>query len=206
MDTGWACMVWWVDAALTEPGEIVERWGPGSFVGTYPCTDRTCIIVGAPARAFGSPQHNVDVAARVLREYDLTDPRWLDGLDNAPTIWPMRDVRSQRWTQGRIGLIGDAAAGFMPTAGVGASMALESAAALADELSRSDAFSAPKSLALYERRRRKRTERAQTLSRRLARLTFVRSRPLAAARNLMLAGTNVETLVGPLLRDLERPI
>jgi 2-polyprenyl-6-methoxyphenol hydroxylase-like FAD-dependent oxidoreductase len=118
----------------------------------------------------------------------------------------MADLRASRWTQGRLALVGDAAAAVLPTAGIGASMALESAAALADELSRADAFSAPKALALYERRRRRRTERAQTLSRRLARMTFVRSRPISTARNLMLAHSSVESLVAPLLRDLRRPI
>ncbi|MGM1017254.1 MAG: FAD-dependent oxidoreductase [Actinomycetota bacterium] len=205
-DTGWACLVWWVDAALAETGEIIERWGAGSFLGTYPCRDRLCVIAGAPAERFASPERNSQVAGNLLRDYGLTDPRWFAGLDTAPVVWPMADVRSPRWTSGRVALVGDAAVGFLPTAGVGASMALESAAALADELSRSDGFSAPKSLALYERRRRQRTEIAQTLSRRLARVTFVRSRPLAAARDLILARSSVETLVRPLLRDLEKPI
>ncbi|MCW4386173.1 FAD-dependent monooxygenase [Salinibacterium sp. SYSU T00001] len=205
-DTGWACLVWWADAALVDQGEVTERWAPGSFLGTYPCRDRLCVIAGAPKERFRHRERNADAAAELLRAYGLTDPRWSPQLDDAPTLWPMSDVRAPRWVSGRIALVGDAAAGFLPTAGVGASMALESAAALADELSRTDAASAPKSLALYERRRRDRTESAQTLSRRLARVTFVRSRPVAAVRDLILARSSIQSLVGPLLRDLERPI
>jgi 2-polyprenyl-6-methoxyphenol hydroxylase-like FAD-dependent oxidoreductase len=89
---------------------------------------------------------------------------------------------------------------------IGASMALESAAALADELSRSDAEHAHQALLLYERRRRRRVERAQAQSRRLARLMFVRSARVAHLRDRALRLTSVEQLLGGLVRDLRRPI
>jgi 2-polyprenyl-6-methoxyphenol hydroxylase-like FAD-dependent oxidoreductase len=205
-DTGWGCLVWWADASLAEQGETTERWGNGTFLGTYPCADRLCVIAGAPSARFASPYGRTDAAAAVLREHGLSDPRWQERLHDDLTLWPMADVRAPRWTAGRATLVGDAATAFLPTAGIGASMALESAAALADELSRADAASVPEALALYERRRRARTERAQTLSRRLARLTFVKSRPIAAVRDALLRRASVETLVGPLLRDLRRPL
>lgn len=205
-DTGWACLVWWAAAELAEVGEVTERWGVGSFVGTYPCRDRLCVIVGAPSERFAVEADRPAAAVQLMREHGLADARWMPSSAGAVTVWPMSDVRASRWAAGRLALVGDAAVGFLPTAGVGASMALESAAALADELSRADAASAPKALELYERRRRRRTERAQSLSRRLARFTFVRSRGPAALRNLAFAHTNVETLVSPLLRELRRPL
>jgi 2-polyprenyl-6-methoxyphenol hydroxylase-like FAD-dependent oxidoreductase len=204
-DTGWACLVWWADADLAVPGEVTERWGAGTFLGTYACPGQLCVIAGAPVeriKAMGQANAAVDI----LRAHGLTGPKWRPQLEDEVGLWPMTDARAPDWTAGRVALVGDAAAAFLPTAGIGASIALESAAALADELSRADATSAPKSLGLYERRRRQRTERAQTLSRRLARMTFIRSRPLALARNRLLSHTNVETLVSPLLRDLRRPI
>ena len=45
---------------------------------------------------------------------------------------------------GRVVLLGDAAAGFLPTAGIGAGMALESALALTKELTRTDAKDIPR--------------------------------------------------------------
>lgn len=65
-------------------------------------------------------------------------------------------------------------------------MALESAAVLADEISRTSTDYLPNALALYERRRRRRVEAAQAQSRRLARLMFLRSSTLCAVRNRML--------------------
>lgn len=63
-------------------------------------------------------------------------------------LWRMADVRTPRWVQRRVALVGDAAAAFLPTAGIGASMALESAAVLADELSRTSSDYLPNALAL----------------------------------------------------------
>src|SRR5699024_11893061 len=47
-DTGWGCYVWWGDSDLVNTGETTERWGIGSYVGTYPCREKVCIIAGAP--------------------------------------------------------------------------------------------------------------------------------------------------------------
>ena len=68
-------------------------------------------------------------------------------------LWRMSDVRARSWVQGRVALVGDAVAAFLPTAGVGASMALESAAVLADELSHTDAVHLPNALDPYYNRR-----------------------------------------------------
>lgn len=95
----------------------------------------------------------------------------------------MSDVRADHWVTSRVALCGDAAAGFLPTAGVGASAAMRSAAGLADELSRADARTAPPALARYEKRCRPIIEANQNDSRRLARVMFVRSPLMAKARD-----------------------
>jgi 2-polyprenyl-6-methoxyphenol hydroxylase-like FAD-dependent oxidoreductase len=125
---------------------------------------------------------------------------------DTPFRWRMADVRAPHWVRGRVALVGDAAAAFLPTAGIGASMALESAAVLADELSRTDGHYLPNALELYERRRRRRVQAAQNQSRRLARMMFVRSSALARVRNRALSFTRMEQLIGPLIADLRRPI
>ncbi|WP_253289736.1 hypothetical protein [Verrucosispora sioxanthis] len=84
-------------------------------------------------------------------------------------------------------------------------MALESAAAPADELSRCDAGHVPTALRLYERRRKRRVERAQRQSRQFARALFTSSSTLAGLRNGLVARMSVERLLAPLVRDLEHP-
>ncbi len=119
--------------------------------------------------------------------------------------WPMSDVRSRQWVDGRVALCGDAAAGFLPTAGVGASNAMRAAAALADELSRADAASIPLALELYEKRCRPVVERNQTASRRLARVMFVRTPLVARARDLVARHYPAERALGEIVASVHQP-
>lgn len=79
-------------------------------------------------------------------------------------------------------LLGDAACAFLPTAGIGASLAMESASVLAEELSRSDAVHVESALAFYEARRRPRVEAAQDANRKLAKTMYPRHPFFARAR------------------------
>lgn len=210
-DTGWGCYVWWGDPHLTGKGETAERWGAGSFLGTYPCRDKICIILGAPVEALrpDEPDGRTDRLADLLAPYDISVDDYLTDLpgDSEPLfLWKMADVRAHEWVDHRVALVGDAAAAFLPTAGIGASMALESAAVLADELSRTNSTYLMNALDLYVKRRRSRVEAAQKQSRRLARLTFLRSSTLSYVRNYLLKFASMEQMVKPLIKDLNRPI
>jgi 2-polyprenyl-6-methoxyphenol hydroxylase-like FAD-dependent oxidoreductase len=210
-DTGWGCHVWWADRHLVAGSETTEYWGAGSFLGTYPCRDRVCVILGAPVDVLepDRPDGRTHRLAALLERFQVPVGDFtadLPGDGEGLFLWPMADVRAPRWVRGRTALVGDAAAAFLPTAGIGASMALESAAVLADELSRTDTTYLPNALQLYERRRRTRVEAAQTQSRRLARVMFVRNRRLAALRNSALAHARIEQMVGPLIKELREPI
>ena len=210
-ETGWGCFVWWGDPALVPKDETVECWGTGCFLGLYPCRDQVCVIAGAPVDVLQPERH----AGRSERLRRLLAPLGvpLDALlartlrdDEALYLWRMSDVRAPHWVDGRVALVGDAAAGFLPTAGIGASMALESAAVLADELSRSDAGHLPNALDLYVKRRSQRVLAAQDQSRWLARLVFVRSPLLASLRNRALRMVSLRRMVGPIYRQLTTPI
>ena len=210
-DTGWGCYVWWADRQLVAGTETSERWGAGSFLGTYPCRERVCVILGAPLDVLepDRPHGRTDRLAALLRPHGVPVTDFLAELPNDAEslfLWRMADVRAPGWVRGRVALVGDAAAAFLPTAGIGASMALESAAVLADELTRTDTAYLPNALELYERRRRKRVEAAQAQSRRLARLMFIRSGQLASLRNRALKHTSLEQMISPLIKDLREPI
>ncbi|MCB1055572.1 MAG: FAD-dependent monooxygenase, partial [Acidobacteria bacterium] len=176
--TGWGGWVWWADLATVPANTFVEHWGAGRFVGAYPTRDGAGIFAGAPeGDSFEDPGPGRRERLRErFRGMGAMVDAWLDALPPDGTelfFWRLSDVRAHEWTRGRIVLLGDAAAGFLPTAGIGASMAMESAAVLADELSRTDARSVERALDLYVKRRRHRVESIQTDSRRLARTMFV---------------------------------
>ena len=192
--------------------ETTEYWGAGELLGHLsPAESRVCVILGVPVDVLrpDQPHGRTERLVALLEGFGVPVADYTADLpdDSDPLfLWPMADVRAPHWVRGRTALVGDAAAAFLPTAGIGASMALESAAALADELSRTDSTYVPNALELYERRRRTRVEAAQTQSRRLARLMFVRSHRLAAVRDRALKHASMEQMTGPLIKALRQPI
>ncbi|SDL18692.1 2-polyprenyl-6-methoxyphenol hydroxylase [Modicisalibacter muralis] len=210
-DTGWGCFVWWGDSRLVASGETTEHWGAASFLGIYPCREQVCIIVGAPIERLrpDEPDGRADRLATLLTPFGVAVDDYLAGLpaDTEPLfLWRMTDVRAPAWVDRRVALVGDAAAAFLPTAGIGASMALESAAVLADELSRTNSTYLTNALDLYVKRRRGRVEAAQDQSRRLARLMFIKSRVLAHGRDRLLRFFSMEQMLAPLIKDLKKPL
>lgn len=210
-DTGWGCYVWWGDPQLTGKGETRESWGVGRFLGLYPCRNRLCIIVGAPVEDLlpSVQEGRADRLKTVLKPFDLPLDDFFVGLPPDTErlfLWRMADVRAPCWVKGRTVLVGDAAAAFLPTAGIGASMALESAAVLADELSRTDDTHLSQALALYVTRRRRRVLTAQNQSRWLARVAFIRSRPLGWIRDQLMRFATFEQMIAPILKQLRTPI
>ncbi len=209
--TGWGGWVWWADIDTVPAETFVEHWGAGRFVGAYPTRDGAGIFAGAPLGG-NFEQSGQGRRQRVLDRLsgmgDLVDV-WLNAMpdDSAEMFyWRLSDVRSAEWSRGRVVLLGDAAAGFLPTAGIGASMAMESAAVLADELSRTNAFFVEHALALYVKRRRNRVERIQEDSRRLARAMFVKSASIAHVRDLITKFYSLERLAGSIAKSFDEPI
>jgi salicylate hydroxylase len=102
------------------------------------------------------------------------------------TLWPLHDLPLlNRWSEGPVTLLGDAAHALMPFLGAGAVMAIEDAAALAAEVARApedpqSAFQA------YEKRRIPRIRRVVRSSARMGRIYHMGG-PLRLARNLALA-------------------
>ncbi len=209
--TGWGGWVWWAGLDAVPSQTFVEHWGTGRFVGAYPTREGAGIFAGAPLDG-GFEQPGPGRRERLRERFagmgGMVDT-WLGAIPDdheAMFFWRLSDVRSEEWTRGRVVLLGDAAAGFLPTAGIGASMAMESAAVLADELSRTDARSVGRALAFYVKRRRIRVEKIQDESRRLARTMFVKSAPLAQVRNLATKLYSIEGLAGSIADAFAEPI
>ncbi|WP_369134018.1 FAD-dependent oxidoreductase [Modestobacter sp. I12A-02662] len=206
-DTGWGGWVGWAGADGA-PDRYDECWGAGFLLGTYPVPDRVGVFVGGPRRDTAAGP--AAFAARVRGQVRGGDVR-LDGalaaVAGAGTrFWPMTDVRSATWSAGRVGLVGDAAAGFLPTAGIGAGMAIESAAVLGRLLLQATPDSVPEVLRRFEARQRPRVEAAQQNSRLLSRLVFRTSRPAAVARDLAARFLSLDRALAPIRRLLaDRP-
>lgn len=208
--TGWGCWVWWADPALLPHDTVTEYWGAGRVLGVYPIKDRIGIVACGPIKDLeaGGPGRR----ARILQHFAGLEGKAGAILQSLPGdeaelfFWKLADQRAAHWVKGRVVLMGDAAAAFLPTAGIGASMAMESAAVLADELSRSDAAHLAQVLGFYETRRRKRVIGAQDDSRKMAHMMFIESAPLAWGRNMALKFYSLEELVKQIAKTFEQPI
>jgi 2-polyprenyl-6-methoxyphenol hydroxylase-like FAD-dependent oxidoreductase len=209
--TGWGGWVWWAPAAAAPHWAVTEYWGAGRFVGIYPIRDRIGVIAAGPIDEIGHDRiggSGVKLAA-LFADYRGMARAPFDAMpanDRDMFFWNLEDCRAPRWSKGRVVLMGDSACAFLPTAGVGASMAMESAAVLADELGRTDAAGLPLALQHYETRRRKRAEGAQTASRRIASLMFVTSTPVAWGRDQLMKFYSIEEFAKEIEKSLAEPL
>lgn len=202
LDTGWAGWVTWADVAGDQAlGE--ELWGDGFFLGAYPVKDRVGIFLGGPSSDLTIGPSAF--AARVRAAAPEIGPRLNAALDAVtadadPYLWPLTDVRAERWVDGRAVLLGDAAAGFLPTAGIGAGMAMESAWMLGRMLEHVERSELDVVLTAWERVQKPRVESAQSNSRMLARLMFRRGKGIAWLRETMMRVLSVKAALGPIIR------
>lgn len=230
VDTAWGGWVCWAEAD-DDQGAVDEIWGDGFFLGMYPVKGAIGVFLGCPdtRQPLGPRRFAIEVRNRLT----VLTPRidaCLTAVEEAdvPFFWPLRDSRAQRWSRGRTVLLGDAAAGFLPTAGIGAGMAMESAGVLADQLS--DLATGPGAVSSgggpaapsgadgpvatsstvaaierFEARQRPRVEAAHDNSRSLARLMFGRSRLFAFVRDQAFRFISIRTALKPILQLLESP-
>jgi len=209
-ETGWGGWMSWVDPDLAPPDTYMESWGPGRFVGLYPTPERLGVFFGGPSEEVRTrgPVAFLEEAKRDLGPNARPMGEVLESVrvEDDPFYWDFHDCRAETWSRGRVVLLGDAATGFLPTAGIGASMAMESASALADELSRTGRDWVAQSLRVYARRRKARVEAAQDSSRNLGRFMFLKSRPLAWGRDELVKHFSLESLIQSIADMMEEPI
>ena len=132
-----------------------------------------------------------------FRDAAWETPRVLEGLRQANDLYfeVLRQVKLDRWSHGRVALVGDAAWCTTPISGIGTTLAVVGAYVLAGELASTDDHS--QAFAQYERVMRPFVEEGQSVSKINEKWTHPQSRFGIAAQHAML-----ELLSKPGLRDL----
>ncbi|NGP87581.1 FAD-dependent oxidoreductase [Fodinibius halophilus] len=203
--TGWGGWVGWLNEAPITAYK--EYWGPGSFLGIYPVQNKIGVFLGGPLEELkekGVQNFADEVYQTISSDFDLPNHA-LQAVRSTPDpfFWDFHDCQTDTWHKRNVVLLGDAATGFLPTAGVGASMAMDSAAALADELSRVDKHHIPYGLNLFTQRQKKRVEAAQADSRKLAKMMFIKSSLLSKVRNNLLPLYSMQQILSDLSKVME---
>ncbi|MFD9701864.1 FAD-dependent monooxygenase [Lentzea sp. NPDC059081] len=167
-------------AFYSVPNEFgLDRWflqhqdeETGRSSGLRPIQDatRAMALLSFPAAGFDVDHRDVEGQKRLLREQmtglGWLTPRILAHLDDTPDFYldQVAQVVMDRWSHGRVGLIGDAACSSSPMSGQGTGLALVGAYLLAGELA-SAGWDAEKAFAAYEARMRPFVEANQEIGR-----------------------------------------
>ena len=178
-----------VDAA--EAGLEGEYWTPLGLFGGAPLGDRSTYFYAAVDAA--------PVAAAVAnRDLSLFCALWSKVLPaSAPVLRQLTSFKQllvnevarvdcDRWSDGRLVLVGDAAHAMAPTLGQGANSALVDAAVLAVELADDSVSGVQQRLARYAERRQPRVRRVQNQADRLAKLSRLSNKPMLRTRDAVL--------------------
>ncbi|AEK43428.1 FAD-dependent oxidoreductase [Amycolatopsis mediterranei S699] len=178
-------------AFYSVPNEFgLERWmidyqepGSGRSAGLRPLKDptRAMAMLSFPADGFDVDHRDIEAQKNLLRErmagLGWQAPRILAHLDDTPDFYldQVAQVVMDRWSAGRVGLIGDAAFCSSPMSGAGTGLALVGAYLLAGELAAAG-WDPEAGFAAYETRMRPYVEANQEIGR-----LHVQSRDGAAA-------------------------
>ncbi|MET9314939.1 FAD-dependent monooxygenase [Kribbella sp. NPDC003505] len=165
-------------AFYTVPNEFgLDRWmldyqEAGRSAGLRPVPDATRAIamLSFPSPGFDVDYRDIEAQKRLLREQmagvGWLTPRILSHLDDTPDFYldQVAQVVMDRWSGGRVGLLGDAAYCASPMSGAGTGLALVGAYMLAGELATAGWDPAAGFLG-YERRMRAYVEDNQEIGR-----------------------------------------
>jgi 2-polyprenyl-6-methoxyphenol hydroxylase-like FAD-dependent oxidoreductase len=165
-------------AFYSVPNEFgLDRWlidyqEAGRSAGLRPVHDATRAIamLSFPSPDFDIDYRDVEAQKRLLREqmagFGWETKRILAHLDDTPDFYldQVAQVVMDRWSNGRVGLIGDAAFSASPMSGAGTGLALVGAYMLAGELAAAD-WNPTAGFAGYERRMRSYVEANQEIGR-----------------------------------------
>jgi len=165
-------------AFYTVPNEFgLDRWlidyhQAGRSAGLRPVHDaeRAIAMLSFPSPEFDIDYRDIDGQKRLLRE-QMAGVAWeteriLAHLDSTPDFYldQVAQVVMDRWSSGRVGLLGDAAFSASPMSGAGTGLALVGAYMLAGELAAAD-WDPAAGFAGYEARMRTYVEDNQEIGR-----------------------------------------
>ena len=185
---GWA---WWGEQHDAFTDRVLEHWGTGGAFGLYPTADRLC-VVGVVKTEAGQPDDPETRKQRIREHYKDWSSKWvhhgLDELDDMKSEDLFHDDfyygAQQHWYRGRVVLAGDSVHAFSPISGLGASMAMESAATLAEELSYVDSRFIDQALRKYEDRHKQRVFLLRNQARTFGGIVTTEQPAFAGLRNL----------------------
>ncbi len=185
--SGWG---FWVDPYISKSDGIVEYWGKGKFIGVWPTKGRLSVFTSVKMVEDNEddPDTRIDRIKECFKDFGGIVPEMLKHLSDPEDIYfdSYNDLQMDSWHNNRVVLVGDSAHAVLPNAGAGVSMAMESAAVIAEELCRADSRYISHALKQYELRRRPRVNKVQNQSRMMSKLVYSNNRLFSNIRDYVL--------------------
>lgn len=186
--SGYTCWRLVVDAPV-DVVEMREMWGRGTRFGIVPIGEGRvyCFAVANAPRGEADPaEGRLDRFRERFAAFEGQVPAILSTLEHPDQLIhnDLEELDDGAWSEGRVGLVGDAAHAMTPNMGQGAAMALEDAMVLV-ELLRAGAAPAD-ALARLHVRRVDRVRWVQAQSRRIGRIGQLEGAIICRARNALL--------------------
>jgi 2-polyprenyl-6-methoxyphenol hydroxylase-like FAD-dependent oxidoreductase len=188
--TGWRGWYVWIDKRFGKRAGMTEFLGPGRCLGIFDDGDRALAIFFAtcvPA-APDDPADRVALLKELFKSELAHLPGALDTIRGDEVMsTDLASVRMKRWIHNRAILLGDAAHAFEPHTGLGASMAMEDAYVLANEIALvSSGYPIAEALNNYQRMRQQRVAIAQRLNWKIRTFAFIRTGMMRSIANLLI--------------------
>lgn len=178
----WRVWFSWVDNKFDVPASFTEYVEPNQFIAIISVGRKTLAWLIAPAKheIWDSTEGRIKRLEKLFGNEVALVPNIFQKLqekDFLPT--DLLEIRLQKWLDGCVVLLGDAAHCFGPHAALGGSMAMEDAYVLAAELMKvSKSYSLQIALMNYQAKRKQRVAIARRVTNKFRMFTLVKSKIL----------------------------
>ncbi|MES2226083.1 MAG: NAD(P)/FAD-dependent oxidoreductase [Patescibacteria group bacterium] len=169
---GWRVWMWWAPAG-THAKSVTSYYGSGKICATLPSADSSMATFFAKVPPGRGNNANEDQKLKELFKDFCEDAQHIADTVPSPEQIYQDDiayVKMPVWHKGNVVLMGDAQHAVSPVTGMGASMAMEDALVLVEELRRTSDIQA--ALVNFVRRREKRIHQFRTMVDRMDRWTM----------------------------------
>ncbi len=110
----------WVDNLFKKEASVSEYIEPNQFVSLFDSGDKTLAIISAPYDLILKSKSKKDTLKKYFSDIDI---RLFDAVKEEDIIEShLTHIQLKKWSLGKVVLLGDAAHGFEPHAGIGGSM------------------------------------------------------------------------------------
>ncbi len=191
------------------PKGTMQFSASGKWCFIYPMEDRSVVMLALTTsiKDLAKRESQKDLH-RIFSDFKPYVGHLIDAIEDPEHLFKdnLAYVEMEDWYKGRVVLTGDAQHAVSPITGMGASMALEDAYVLSEELKDVSAENIPKALENYSKRRGKRIKRFREASAMTESWIMVKSPILSILRDVIIKFIPISYFTRPIEKLLEEKI